>query len=60
MYRGSVHDFPEFDANQDAEALYTAMKGFGRCRLPKSGSCREEGAWERATCGLPWSYVLLF
>uniref|UniRef100_A0A8J8XVA7 Annexin n=1 Tax=Rattus norvegicus TaxID=10116 RepID=A0A8J8XVA7_RAT len=29
MYRGSVHDFADFDANQDAEALYTAMKGFG-------------------------------
>ncbi|XP_049633968.1 annexin A6 [Suncus etruscus] len=28
-YRGSVHDFPDFDAGQDAEALYTAMKGFG-------------------------------
>ncbi|XP_015281358.1 PREDICTED: annexin A6 isoform X2 [Gekko japonicus] len=28
-YRGSVKDFPNFDANQDAEALYTAMKGFG-------------------------------
>ncbi|KAK7821416.1 hypothetical protein U0070_015882, partial [Myodes glareolus] len=29
MYRGSIHDFPDFDPNQDAEALYTAMKGFG-------------------------------
>ncbi|XP_054984148.1 annexin A6 isoform X2 [Sorex araneus] len=28
-YRGSVHDFPDFDPGQDAEALYTAMKGFG-------------------------------
>ncbi|XP_054832233.1 annexin A6 isoform X2 [Eublepharis macularius] len=28
-YRGSVKDFPDFDANQDAEALYNAMKGFG-------------------------------
>ncbi|KAF6080448.1 annexin A6 [Phyllostomus discolor] len=28
-YRGSIHDFPDFDASQDAEALYTAMKGFG-------------------------------
>ncbi|XP_068134470.1 annexin A6 isoform X2 [Hyperolius riggenbachi] len=28
-YRGSVKDYPDFDANQDAETLYTAMKGFG-------------------------------
>uniref|UniRef100_A0A8C5Y975 Annexin n=1 Tax=Microcebus murinus TaxID=30608 RepID=A0A8C5Y975_MICMU len=28
-YRGSIHDFPDFDPSQDAEALYTAMKGFG-------------------------------
>ncbi|KAF5913279.1 hypothetical protein HPG69_016895 [Diceros bicornis minor] len=28
-YRGSVHDFPNFDPSKDAEALYTAMKGFG-------------------------------
>ncbi|XP_007444106.2 annexin A6-like [Python bivittatus] len=28
-YRGSVRDFPNFNANQDAEALYNAMKGFG-------------------------------
>ncbi|NWI65296.1 ANXA6 protein, partial [Todus mexicanus] len=29
VYRGSVKDFPDFDASQDAEALYNAMKGFG-------------------------------
>ncbi|NWV40261.1 ANXA6 protein, partial [Grantiella picta] len=29
VYRGSVKDFEGFDANQDAEALYNAMKGFG-------------------------------
>uniref|UniRef100_A0A8D0GFJ3 Annexin n=1 Tax=Sphenodon punctatus TaxID=8508 RepID=A0A8D0GFJ3_SPHPU len=29
QYRGSVKDFPDFDASQDAEALYNAMKGFG-------------------------------
>ncbi|KAL9836581.1 annexin A6 isoform 1-T2 [Geothlypis trichas] len=29
VYRGSVKDFQGFDANQDAEALYNAMKGFG-------------------------------
>ncbi|XP_032481884.1 annexin A6 isoform X2 [Phocoena sinus] len=28
-YRGSIHDFPDFDASQDAETLYNAMKGFG-------------------------------
>ncbi|XP_053574656.1 annexin A6 isoform X2 [Bombina bombina] len=28
-YRGSVKDFPDFDANQDAEAIYKAMKGWG-------------------------------
>ncbi|XP_036169031.1 annexin A6 isoform X1 [Myotis myotis] len=28
-YRGSIHDFPNFDPSQDAEALYTAMKGIG-------------------------------
>lgn len=28
-YRGSIHDFPNFDPGQDAEALYNAMKGFG-------------------------------
>uniref|UniRef100_A0A8C9ASX0 Annexin n=1 Tax=Prolemur simus TaxID=1328070 RepID=A0A8C9ASX0_PROSS len=28
-YRGSIHDFPDFDPNRDAEALYAAMKGFG-------------------------------
>ncbi|XP_067422524.1 annexin A6 isoform X2 [Emydura macquarii macquarii] len=28
-YRGSVKDSPSFDASQDAEALYNAMKGFG-------------------------------
>lgn len=29
VYRGLVKDFQGFDANQDAEALYNAMKGFG-------------------------------
>ncbi|XP_014453423.1 annexin A6 isoform X2 [Alligator mississippiensis] len=29
IYRGSVKDFPSFNAEQDAEALYNAMKGFG-------------------------------
>ncbi|KAK2542706.1 Anxa6 [Columba guinea] len=29
VYRGSVKDFQGFDASQDAEALYNAMKGFG-------------------------------
>ncbi|XP_075572052.1 annexin A6 isoform X2 [Pelecanus crispus] len=29
VYRGSVKDFPGFDASQDAEALHNAMKGFG-------------------------------
>ncbi|NXT56518.1 ANXA6 protein, partial [Pluvianellus socialis] len=29
VYRGSVKDFQGFNANQDAEALYNAMKGFG-------------------------------
>uniref|UniRef100_A0A8B9KKS3 Annexin n=1 Tax=Astyanax mexicanus TaxID=7994 RepID=A0A8B9KKS3_ASTMX len=28
-FRGTVADFPDFDANGDAEALYNAMKGFG-------------------------------
>ncbi|XP_044882608.1 annexin A6 isoform X2 [Mauremys mutica] len=28
-YRGSVKEFPNFNASQDAEALYNAMKGFG-------------------------------
>uniref|UniRef100_A0A8W4F9A3 Annexin n=1 Tax=Sus scrofa TaxID=9823 RepID=A0A8W4F9A3_PIG len=28
-YRGSIHDFPNFDPSQDAETLYNAMKGFG-------------------------------
>lgn len=28
-YRGSVKDFPDFDANKDAETLYKAMKGYG-------------------------------
>ncbi|XP_033617653.1 annexin A6 [Fukomys damarensis] len=28
-FRGSIHDHPDFDPGQDAEALYTAMKGFG-------------------------------
>ncbi|XP_004280379.2 annexin A6 isoform X1 [Orcinus orca] len=28
-YRGSIHDFPDFDPSQDAETLYNAMKGFG-------------------------------
>ncbi|XP_053319451.1 annexin A6 [Spea bombifrons] len=28
-YRGSVKDFPDFDASQDAETLYKAMKGIG-------------------------------
>ncbi|XP_078284494.1 annexin A5-like [Rhinoraja longicauda] len=27
--RGTIHDFPDFDANQDAEILHKAMKGFG-------------------------------
>uniref|UniRef100_H0XYM6 Annexin n=1 Tax=Otolemur garnettii TaxID=30611 RepID=H0XYM6_OTOGA len=26
---GSIHDFPNFDPSQDAEALYTTMKGLG-------------------------------
>ncbi|XP_065590801.1 annexin A6 isoform X2 [Cyrtonyx montezumae] len=29
VYRGSVKDFPDFNASQDADALYNAMKGFG-------------------------------
>uniref|UniRef100_A0A8C0H460 Annexin n=1 Tax=Chelonoidis abingdonii TaxID=106734 RepID=A0A8C0H460_CHEAB len=29
LYRGSVKEFPNFNASQDAEALYNAMKGFG-------------------------------
>ncbi|MCI4381499.1 hypothetical protein PGIGA_G00252490 [Pangasianodon gigas] len=28
-FRGTVKDFPGFNANSDAEALYKAMKGFG-------------------------------
>ncbi|KAG8579530.1 hypothetical protein GDO81_010929 [Engystomops pustulosus] len=28
-YRGSVKDYPNFDASKDAEALYQAMKGWG-------------------------------
>ncbi|KAJ8394463.1 hypothetical protein AAFF_G00046740 [Aldrovandia affinis] len=28
-YRGSVTDFPDFDASVDAETLYNAMKGIG-------------------------------
>ncbi|XP_044520422.1 annexin A6 isoform X1 [Gracilinanus agilis] len=28
-YRGSITDYADFDANKDAETLYTAMKGFG-------------------------------
>ncbi|XP_062842008.1 annexin A6 isoform X2 [Trichomycterus rosablanca] len=28
-FRGTVVDFPGFDANSDAESLYNAMKGFG-------------------------------
>uniref|UniRef100_UPI00398E691E annexin A5-like n=1 Tax=Pristiophorus japonicus TaxID=55135 RepID=UPI00398E691E len=27
--RGTIHDFPDFDANKDAETLHKAMKGFG-------------------------------
>ncbi|XP_069741782.1 annexin A5-like [Narcine bancroftii] len=27
--RGTIYDFPDFDANQDAETLHAAMKGFG-------------------------------
>lgn len=54
MYRGSIHDFPDFDPNQDAEALYTAMKGFGGCRPPKSGSHGEEGAWKVTSTLCMW------
>lgn len=62
MYRGSIHDFPDFDPNQDAEALYTAMKGFGGCRPPKSGSHGEEGAWKVSSTphSLPSSHLLVF
>ena len=43
-YRGSIHDFPDFDASQDAEALYAAMKGFGGCQTLGVGS-QEGGRW---------------
>lgn len=39
-YRGSIHDHPDFDPGQDAEALYNAMKGIGGC-WPRAG--RPEG-----------------
>lgn len=29
-FRGTLKDFPGFNANSDAEALYNAMKGFGK------------------------------
>lgn len=28
-FKGTVKDYPDFDANSDAESLYNAMKGFG-------------------------------
>lgn len=40
-YRGSVHDFPDFNPSQDAEALYTAMKGFGGCLATGRGAPRK-------------------
>lgn len=42
-YRGSIHDFPNFDPSQDAEALYTAMKGIGECPPLGVGTGKEAG-----------------
>lgn len=43
-----MKDFQGFDASQDAEALYNAMKGFGMDAPP---GC------DRATLGVPYSLV---
>lgn len=31
VFRGTVTDAPDFNPSADAEALYNAMKGFGKC-----------------------------
>lgn len=41
VFRGTITDAPDFDPSTDAETLYNAMKGIGKCLTPSRFLARE-------------------